>query len=242
MKNIPGPFTGFSQELFNFLKDLRENNSIEWFHENKVRYQEYLVKPAKSYVGELADFFNKLNPAIRTEPKFNKTLMRINKDMRFAKGDPYRDYFLIHFGKFKMDSEFFLYFEADEFQIGLFINNSKGDDFFFKDNFKKHQDEIRKVFEKNDLNKKYDLYELDKEPIPLIKKFDAGIDLDELPKLKYLLFQKVHLPNYKTLFSDELLVESVKIFSSLYPLYIFAISPNPLKELRRFEDNFGITF
>ncbi len=242
MKNTPGPFTGFSEELFRFLHDLRDNNNIEWFHANKDRYQEFLVKPAKSYVAELGDFFNKLNPSIRTEPKFNKTLMRINKDMRFAKGDPYRDYFLIHFGKFKMDSEFFIYLEADEFQIGLFINNSKGEEFFFEENFNKHKKLISNLFEENNLNKKYDLYELNKEPKLLIKKFDAKKDLESLPKLKYAMLQKVRPPSYKTLFSDELLIDSVKIFSSLYPLYIFATSPDPLIELERFEDNFGIAF
>lgn len=242
MKNQPGPFTGFSEELFRFLNDLRENNNIEWFHANKNRYREYLVKPAKSYVSEIGDFFNKLNPSIRTEPKFNKTLMRINKDMRFTKGDPYRDYFLIHFGKFKMDSEFFLYFEADEFQIGLFINNSKGEEFFFKENFNKYEKIITKIFKENNLNKNYDLYRLNKEPELVINKFDAEKDLKILPQLKYVLLQKVLPPDYKILFSDELLVESVKIFSGLYPLYIFATSPDPLKELEHFKDNFGIAF
>ena len=132
------PFTGFSEGLFHFLNNLSQNNNIEWFHANKLDYINYLVDPAKSFVTEIALFLNRLNPAIRTEAKFNKTLMRLNKDMRFNKGTPYRNYFLIHFGRFKMDSEFFIYFAKNEIQIGLFINNSNKNDFLFHENFKKY--------------------------------------------------------------------------------------------------------
>jgi hypothetical protein len=36
-----------------------------------------------------------------------------------------------------------------------------------------------------------------------------------------------------------MVVEMIKMISMLYPLYCFAVSPQPLKLLGEFEDNFG---
>jgi len=93
-------FSGFNEGLFKFLKDLKRNNKVEWFHKNKNRYQDFIVGPSKSFILEIAPFLNRLNPAIRNEPKFNQTIMRLNKDMRFAKSATYRPFLLIHFGRF----------------------------------------------------------------------------------------------------------------------------------------------
>lgn len=124
MKNEIKIFKGFCRESFLFLIDLEKNNNTEWFAKNKDRYDDFIVKPAKSFVNDIAPFFNNLNASIRTEPKFNKTLMRINKDMRFVKENPYKTYFLIHFGRFKMDSEFYVHLDGKSMQYGLFINNN----------------------------------------------------------------------------------------------------------------------
>lgn len=241
MKAESGPFTGFSIELFKFLKDLERNNSVEWFHHNRDRYQKYLVEPSKAFVTEMAPFFNRLNPAIRTEPKFNKTLMRINKDMRFAKGQPYRKYFLIHFGRFKMDSEFFIYFEADEVQMGMFLNRSKKEDLFFRQNFSKYKKEIINLFERYDLNNRFSLdYFRKMETIQAIAKFNAEKHIDHFEKHEMIILHTVKKPSLKILTSSAIVLEMIKMVSVLYPLYCFAISPRPLEELQKFEDNFGI--
>lgn len=241
MKETLNSFTGFNNELFRFFRDLEKNNSVEWFHKNKERYQKYLVEPAKAFVSELAPFLNRLNPAIRTEPKFNKTLMRINKDMRFAKGAPYRNYFLIHFGRFKFDSEFFLYFEANEFEIGLFLNNTNGENLCFRQNIKKFKKEIIEVCAKYKIDDRFGLHQLNKEPERILSKFNAEKHYSKLEEVDLIILQRVKKPALKTLFSEEIIVEMIKMISILYPLYCFAISPQPLKILREFEDNFGET-
>jgi len=239
LKKDISSFTGFDNELFKFFKDLEKNNSIEWFHENYERYQKYLVGPAKAFVAELAPFLNRLNPAIRTEPKFNETLMRLNKDMRFAKGDPYRNYFLIHFGKFKLDSEFYLYFEAGGFEIGLFLNNTIGENHYFRQNLKKFKKEILDVCAKYKFNDRFGLFQLNKGQEKILTKFNAGKHYSKLEEIDLILLQQVKKPALKTLFSGSMVVEMMKMISTLYPLYCFAISPQPLKLLREFEDNFG---
>ncbi|HED07947.1 MAG TPA: DUF2461 family protein, partial [Ignavibacteria bacterium] len=163
MKSLYPPFTGFPKELFKFLSDLEKNNNTTWFNKHKDKYQDYLVTPCRSFVSDIGSFFNLLNPSIRTEPKFNKTLMRINKDMRFTKGDPYRNYFLIHFGKFKMDSEFFVYLNKNIVEYGLFINATKGDDLYFAENITSYENDIKEVITKYKINKQFALSEIKKE-------------------------------------------------------------------------------
>ncbi len=238
MKNSITPFTGFSPKIFEFFQNLTKNNNTQWFKENRDTYDNYLISPAKSYINEMGNFFNLLNPAIRTEPKFNQTIMRINKDMRFAKGEPYRNYLLIHFGKFKMDSEFFVYFDPNECQIGLFINASQGNEFYFKQNLIKYKNEITEVCEKYKINNNYSLYELNKGPELAIDKFNFEEHFNTLSKFKLIILQKIITPEQLKVFSSEFLSESVKIFYTLYPLYCFAISDNPLSLLEKFEETF----
>lgn len=240
MKSQPKQFSGFSKEIFSFFTDLENHNNVEWFHKNKERYQSFVVEPTKAFVTELSPFLNRLNPAIRTEPKFNETIMRINKDMRFAKGDPYRNYWLIHFGRFKMDSEFFLYFETGSSDMGIFINRSKEEKHYFRQNLEKYEKEIREVCSKYKINGNYSFYYFAKmAPTKLIAKFDAEKHIDKFYEHDMFLLQSAKPISQKILFSENIVIEMIKMISRLYPLYCFAISPQPLKELQRFEDEFG---
>ncbi len=229
-------FNGFSDELFTFFRDLEKNNNRNWFQENKIRYDEFLVKPAKAFVEAIAPFFNNLDPQIRTAPKFNQTLMRINHDMRFHKGNPYRTYFLIHFGKFKLDSEFYVYFDSSSVQTGLFINNSTKGKNYFKRNALQFRKEIENVFTEYKLNNNYSLFKLEKEPVLLKTRINIQKHLDLLLNEKMILIQKVKPPTKIKLHSASFLPATMKIFHNLFPLYCFAVSPEPLKKIKHFED------
>jgi len=233
-------FKGFGTEIFKFLSDLEKNNNVTWFHKNKDRYQKVLVKPARLFVTELASFFNRINPAIRTEPKFNQTLMRLNRDMRFAKGAPYKNYFLIHFGRFKMDSEYFLYFEPNETDLGIFLNKSGGDNLYFSQNYKRYKKEIIQIFKENKLDNKFSLHQMDsKEPTQVLKRFNAEKHIDKLEDYNYILFQ-LNSFDKKKVATDSLLPFCVKVFSDLYPLLCFAYFPDPLKEIAKHNETFRV--
>jgi len=233
------PFNGFSPEAVKFLNDLNKNNTVEWFNKNRNRYEEYLVSPAKSFITEIGEFFNMLNPSIRTEPKFNQTIMRINKDMRFSKGAPYRDYFLIHFGRFKMDSEFYAFINTGGISLGMFLNKTTGDNLYFKENFERYPKEIKEVFKKYKLNGKYILSDLGKDIVEIKKSFSAEKDFDKIAPLKMLLLDKDLAKRNGIEYKPEFLGEAIKCFSQLYPLYCFAISPEPLRLIEEYEDQMG---
>ena len=240
MRKDNSVFKGFGNEIFDFLSDLEKNNNIKWFHKNKERYQKVLVKPARLFVTELAPILNRLNPSIRTEPKFNQTLMRLNKDMRFAKGAPYKNYFLIHFGRFKLDSEYFLYFDPYGTDLGIFLNNTVDDQLYFNQNLLRYKREIIKIFEEYNLNNKFSLHHMDsKEPMQVLKSFNAEKHLSKLMDYKYILLQ-LNKFDKKKVTTDDLLPLCVKIFYSLYPLLCFAYFPDPLKEIEKFNESFGV--
>ena len=240
MKNDVPVFTGFSKDVFKFLNDLTNNNNTKWFNKNRERYQKDIVQPARSFVAGMYEFFNRLNPSIRTEPQFNKTLMRLNKDMRFTKGEPYRNYFLIHFGRFKMDTEFYVYFDPDNFDYGLFINNREDlSNFFLIKNIKRYRKEFLKIIDKYGINNRYELLELGKDTQSVEKKFNAGRHLDILTGMKMPILQKSLKQNNKKIYSPDFILEAIKTFSNLYPVYCFSVSPQPLKIIEEFEDLFG---
>ncbi len=240
MKSLYPPFTGFPKELFKFLSDLEKNNNTTWFNKHKDKYQDYLVTPCRSFVSDIGSFFNLLNPSIRTEPKFNKTLMRINKDMRFTKGDPYRNYFLIHFGKFKMDSEFFVYLNKNIVEYGLFINATKGDDLYFAENITSYENDIKEVIIKYKINKQFALSEIKKESEKLTDVFDVKKHFHYLKELKMFVLTKRIDKSDKLVQSPDFISEVVKSCSKLYPLYSFCISPQPHKILSDFTEKLGL--
>jgi uncharacterized protein (TIGR02453 family) len=233
-------FEGFHPGAFKYLKGLERNNNIHWFAEHRNEYEEHLVLPAKSFITSIAPFFNHLNPGIRTEPKFNQTIMRISNDMRFSKGEPYKNYFLIHFGRFKMDSEFYLYFDKTGISFGLFLNNTDGEELYFKNNLYEYEKEIKELFIKYWLNGKFGLHSINKKPELVINKFKADKDFNKLKDVKHILFEIGFGLEKKQIYSAEILTKIVKTYSSLYPLYCFAITPDPLKYLEAFEDNMGV--
>ncbi len=240
MSAVLPPFNGFSSDIFPFLEELEKNNNTKWFDKNRQRYQENIVLQAKSFVASIGQFFTQLNPAIRTEPKFNKTIMRINKDMRFSKDAPYKNYFLIHFGRFKMDSEFYLYFDKQGADYGIFLNGEQGDELYFSRNLERYSKEIVKTFNHYRLNGNFDLHELKKAPQLVQKNFDAGKHFDLLKKNKYILLEKEIPKKSKSLYTADILTDLVKHYASLYPLYCFAVSPQPLKLIDNFEEMMGI--
>jgi len=234
-------FEGCPPQLFSFLEGLEKNNSKVYFDKHRDEYEQFVVAPAKAFITSLAPFLEQLNPSIRREPKFNQTIMKLSKDMRFSKGVPYKTFLLVHFGRFKLDSEFYVYFDKTGVQYGMFLNNSKEENLFFKRNLQTYEKEIDKVFSTYALNNQFSLTEMKKEMELLRKKFDFSKDGELLAKMKYILIEKPVLPKEKKIISSPNFINDIiKTFSRLYPLYCFAISDQPMKLLAKFEEQMGV--
>ncbi|MGH9240909.1 MAG: DUF2461 domain-containing protein [Vicinamibacterales bacterium] len=73
-------FSGFTRNAFAFWKGLERNNNREWFQAHKDRYEQAVRRPMQLLIEELAPLYGR------------GRLSRINKDMRFAKEKPYKNY------------------------------------------------------------------------------------------------------------------------------------------------------
>ena len=81
-----------SKDVLQFLKDLKENNYTEWFHENKPRYQR-VRKEFEQFVAHAIAEISQFDKSIQNlEPKH--CIFRINRDIRFSNDkSPYKTNF-----------------------------------------------------------------------------------------------------------------------------------------------------
>jgi uncharacterized protein (TIGR02453 family) len=76
-----------SQELFNFLTELHQNNNRDWFNAHKSQFKEF-EKEAKEFFGDIASSLSKFDQIS------NYKVYRIYRDVRFSKDKtPYKTRF-----------------------------------------------------------------------------------------------------------------------------------------------------
>lgn len=117
--------TNFSSETFSFLSDLSVPRDKAWFHANRWRYEAQLLTPMRDLVDAIAPRLLLELPDLECRPLVNKTLTRINRDMRFAGGQsPYKDHMLALFyrqGRKKQDPQLFVGLQAQGAWVGLYL-------------------------------------------------------------------------------------------------------------------------
>jgi uncharacterized protein (TIGR02453 family) len=83
------PFTGFQPQAIQFLVDLAENNTREWFQPRKGDYERLLKEPLEAFVVALGERFETRGLPLRADPA--KSPFRIYRDVRFSKDKtPYK--------------------------------------------------------------------------------------------------------------------------------------------------------
>ncbi len=237
---LPEEFKGFSKDTFRFFRDLYEHNSVTWFRKHRDDYEEFLMNPARAFVMSIGPFIKFIDPTFDTEPKFNRTLVRLNRDMRFAK-KPYKDFFLIRFGKTKWGSELFLYLDRNGIELGSFVNNEKSDGHRrFEENISNHDEAFIEACRKYKINGEFSAYELRSGRDPISEKFNARRDREKFRGVDYIIFGKELGKSDPVLFSQKLLALAMKTYNRLYPLYIFSTSRSPVADLESYNNRIGV--
>lgn len=78
------------ESTFDFLKQLKANNTREWFQANKDAYDGALLN-VKSFIEELIKELAAIDPQINTDIQASKCMFRIYRDVRFSKDkSPYK--------------------------------------------------------------------------------------------------------------------------------------------------------
>ncbi len=115
----------FSAETFRFLKDLGSPRDKKWFEENRERYEGSLLGPLRQAVTDIGPSLREVIKDCEIRPAVNKTITRINRDMRFAKGQsPYKDNMLALFyreGRKRLDAQLFLGLQPEGVWRGLYV-------------------------------------------------------------------------------------------------------------------------
>ena len=75
----------FTKETFEYLADLEANNDKGWFEANRRAYEAHWKEAALDFIADVSGEMAALSPSLRAEPKLNKSLRRINRDVRFSK-------------------------------------------------------------------------------------------------------------------------------------------------------------
>jgi len=79
----------FEKDFIAFFLELEANNSKEWFHENKKRYEKVVKEPFHDFVAEMISRIQKDDPKVALLPK--DAIFRIYRDVRFSKNKtPYK--------------------------------------------------------------------------------------------------------------------------------------------------------
>lgn len=116
-------FEGFYPETVGFFDNLVKNNNRDWFNAHKDEYEKYVLTPAKEYIKEVGVELKKLSPNIIAEPFVDKSIFRIYRDARFAKGAPYKTHLGVFFwegSRVKKDCPgLYFHFDKDETYLAL---------------------------------------------------------------------------------------------------------------------------
>lgn len=122
---MANPFV--TPKLFAFFRDLKKNNTREWFEANKDRYETQVREPLLAFIDAFAQPLYDISPHFRADPrKQGGSLFRIHRDVRFAKDkSPYKTHAGIHFrherAKDVHAPGFYLHLEPGEVFIGAGI-------------------------------------------------------------------------------------------------------------------------
>ena len=85
-------YASFRPETIGFLRELKRNNTRDWFNENKPRYEEDVLDVALHFIQSMHDPLQKIAPHFTAIPKrMGGSLMRVYRDTRFSKNKtPYK--------------------------------------------------------------------------------------------------------------------------------------------------------
>lgn len=112
-----------TEDTLNFLTENRQQNSKDWFQENRQTYVSTVLEPLIELVEALTPAMLEIDPHFETSPKVGKTISRIHRDTRFSRDKSfYRDVMWCGFQRPKTGKEghpgFFLEFSPYRFRYG----------------------------------------------------------------------------------------------------------------------------
>lgn len=118
----------FSQDTFDFLRELAQNNERPWFQSNKARYEQWVKDPLLDFIRDFSPQLKQLAPNFVAIPRaVGGSMFRIYRDIRFSEDKtPYKTWAAAHF-RHRMHSKdvhgpgFYLHLEPENVFMGAGI-------------------------------------------------------------------------------------------------------------------------
>ncbi len=221
---VDSGFNGFSKATFKFFKDLENNNTREWFEDNRGVFEKYVMNPAQEFVMEMGERLKPMCPKIVAVPKVDKSIFRIYRDVRFSKDKtPYKTHlgiFLWEGPRKKLGNPGF-YLQLDKSSIliagGLYqLPSELMKPYRDSVSDSKKGSEVRKILKKITMNSSYKLGGMHYKRVP--RGYDPETpNVDLLLHNGLFLYYEGALP--KEVNSSDFLDYSLDVFKDILPLH-----------------------
>jgi uncharacterized protein (TIGR02453 family) len=114
----------FDKDFFDFLKELKQNNTREWFQANKDRYRSVVQEPLLRFISDFSEPLHGISPEFVADPRpSGGSMFRIYRDVRFSKDkSPYKTHASAQFrhrvGRDAHAPAFYLHLEPGNVFVG----------------------------------------------------------------------------------------------------------------------------
>jgi len=211
-----------SKELLLFLRELKENNYKEWFHENKPRYQK-LKKEFEQFIALTIADISQFDKSVQSlEPKH--CMFRINRDIRFSKDkSPYKTNFggfIVPGGKKSGNAGYYIHIEPGNCFIAGGIYAPHSDKLkAVRTEIYENTDEFKEIL--NDKNFRRHFKEIMSED--MLKTAPRGFpkNFEDVDLLRYKHYTVAKSVSDDLVTSDKFADEIHETFKALYPFNQF---------------------
>jgi 5-methylcytosine-specific restriction protein B len=236
-------FNGFTPDTFEFLTELKENNSTEWMKKdddaNKERYQRVLREPLRDLFESVAPTITALNPNLETEAKFGKVLASISKRFPDKEGDYHPYLWGAYYRKDRRkqeDAQLFVNVQHNMVRVGVSVAGASASESLrsFRSNLKQEHELFLALMRTIPSDIEVSVAPDHGEAHRLLTIRSEG-DLAPLSDHALIDIYRRYDPGDPVLYEQEFVDEVASLFETLYPIFIFIISENP-EELWQYVD------
>ncbi|OFX83319.1 MAG: hypothetical protein A2W99_12085 [Bacteroidetes bacterium GWF2_33_16] len=211
-----------SQNLLQFLYDLRDNNNRDWFHDNNARYQ-IAKKEFEQFIALVIMEISQFDPSIKNvNPK--DCIFRINRDIRFSNNkSPYKTNiggFIVPGGRNAGYAGYYIHIEPENCFLAGGIYMPPADRLkAVRTEIYENTDQFKEIIYKKEFVKQFgELMTEDK-----LKQPPKGFpkDFPEIDLLKYKHYSVSKAISEKMIVSKTYLKETIETFRIMYPFIQF---------------------
>jgi len=211
-----------SKNLFLFLRELKQNNHKEWFHEHKPVYQT-LRKQFEQLIAQTILAIAQFDDSVKTiEPK--QCIFRINRDIRFSKDkSPYKNNFgafIAPGGRNSGLAGYYIHLEPDNCLLAGGIYMPPPDRLkAVRTEIFENTEEFKKIIHHKNFKKHFGKIISDK----MLKTAPKGFpkDFNDIDLLKYKHYTVIKKVPEDMVTSDKFTAEVSQTFKALYPFNRF---------------------